>query len=260
MAWVAQRPDGSIASVGFDKAQASTDSDLTIIDIADELVISVMEGKLNLQHALSGPPPAATRAHVEISCTLGNSTYPTMMRQSDIDALSALCKLIPVDAIAVEIGSRLGGGAKIMLDNAPRIRRLYCIDVDWAHGSTCASDKHLAGIIEAQAIDPNMTIYDFAKSLLSGYPAARLLPMSSPDGLGWWSETVDFIFEDSSHTNPQLRDSLEFWVPLVKSGGIIAGHDYVRTWPDVIQEVDALAARLGATLQVQGSVWWMIKT
>ena len=258
MAWATLDSHSNVLEVGF-SAPLLDGTDHTAIEIADDRAIMVMDGKLNLQHALSGPPPAATMAQVEISRTLGNSTYPTMMHQWDIDALSSLSKLIPVDAIAVEIGSRLGGSAKIMLDNAPRIQRLYCIDIDWAHGSTCASDKNLAWIAETHGIDPDTKIYDYAKQLLSGYSAARLLPMSSPYDLSWWSESVDFIFEDSLHSNPQLQDSLEFWVPLVKSGGIIAGHDYVQTWPDVVQEVDALAARLNATLQVQGSVWWMIK-
>jgi predicted O-methyltransferase YrrM len=259
MAWVAQHRDGRIASVGFDRAQAPTAVDVSIIDIADELAISVMDGRLNMQHVISGPPPAPSITPVEVSRTLGNSSYPSMMHQADMDALARISMLVVHNAVCVEIGSRLGGSAKIILDNAAAIKRLYCIDIDWAHNTTCAGDSNLAGIAQTHGIDPDTTIHDYAKSLLSDYAAARLLPMSSPYELSWWTETVDFIFEDSSHANPQLRDNLDFWVPLVRSGGIIAGHDYVRTWPDVVQEVDELAARLGATLQVQGSVWWMIK-
>jgi predicted O-methyltransferase YrrM len=259
MAWAAQRSDGTVDSVGFDHAQAPTNSDLTVKDVPDNLVISVLEGTLNLQHLFTGPPASTASQPEYIGRKLGNSSYPTMMSQTDIDALSQLARSIPLDAIAVEIGSRLGGSAKILLDTAPKIKRLYCIDRSWAHTQTCASDPHLAHIIDSHGIDPDITFFDYAQNLLSEYSAARLLPKSSPYDVQWWTEPVDFIFEDSSHANPQLRDNLEFWVPLVRPGGIIAGHDYVRTWPDVIQEVDALAARSGAKLNLGGTVWWMIK-
>ena len=259
MAWVAQRSDGSIASVGFDKAQAPMDEDITLVDIADELAIRVMEGSINMQWVLSGPPAQQPSPALLTKRLLVNPAYPIMMRQIDADALMSIAHSLPPGSIGVEIGSRLGGSAKLLLEHAPQIKRLYCIDWSWASDSRCGDDVHLQSILEHYAIDPDTKIYDYAKQLLSGYSAARLLPMSSPYDLSWWSESVDFIFEDSLHSNPQLQDSLEFWVPLVKSGGIIAGHDYVQTWPDVVQEVDALAARLNATLQVQGSVWWMIK-
>jgi len=259
MAWAAQRPDGSILSVGFDRAQAPADADISIIDIADDVALRVLDGKLNMQHVIGGAPPVAEVTSIVLAHTLGNSIYPSMMRQIDMDSLAALSRLIPVDAIAVEIGSRLGGSAKIILDNAPGIKRLYCIDSDWVHGSICANDPNIAWILETHGIDAQTKIYDYVQSLLGGYAAARLLPMSSPYELSWWTEPVDFIFEDSLHMNPQIRDNLEFWVKLVRSNGIIAGHDYVYTWPDVVQEVDALAARLGTELHTQGSIWWMIK-
>jgi hypothetical protein len=52
---------------------------------------------------------------------------------------------------------------------------------------------------------------------------------------------------------------LDFWVPLVRSGGIVAGHDYSPSWPDVVSEADALAQQFGVALRRQGTVWWLIK-
>jgi len=259
MAWAAQRSDGVIISVGFDPNQAPHDPDVQILQVAEAVAMQVLEGSLNLQHVISGPPPLQARPATDVSRALGNSAYPSMMRQVDIDALCALSKFIATDGIAVEIGSRLGGGAKIILDHAPAIKRLYCIDCGWSQLDLCSSDPALSGIVETHGIDPSTVIYDYARSLLSNYPMARLLPMHSPNDLSWWKEPVDFVFEDSSHANPQLRDSLQFWLPLVKSGGIISGHDYIKTWPDVITEADALAAQLGAELHTAGSIWWIIK-
>ena len=261
MAWVAQRSDGSIASVGFDKAQAPMDEDITLVDIADELAIRVMEGSINMQWVLSGPPAQQPSPALLTKRLLGNRNpaYPSMMGQIDADALMSIAHSLPPGSIGVEIGSRLGGSAKLLLEHAPQIKRLYCIDSSWASDSRCGDDVHLQWILEHYAIDPATTLHDYARTLLKDYAAARLLAAKSPYDISWWTEPVDFIFEDSRHTNPQLRDNLNFWVPLVRPGGVISGHDYIPDWPDVVQEVDQLRDRLGAELHVQGTVWWMIK-
>jgi hypothetical protein len=86
-----------------------------------------------------------------------------------------------------------------------------------------------------------------------------MLTVASPYDLSWWTEPVDFFFEDATHSNPVLRDNFDFWVPRVKQGGLIAGHDYNPYWAEVVQEVDQLRSRLGAELTVRGTVWWMRK-
>lgn len=49
-------------------------------------------------------------------------------------------------------------------------------------------------------------------------------------------ESVDYVFIDASHDGESVRQDLEAWVPKVKPGGIMAGHDYNQT--PVQQEVD----------------------
>lgn len=39
---------------------------------------------------------------------------------------------------------------------------------------------------------------------------------------------LDFVYIDANHTLPQVIADLAAWVPKVRSGGIIAGHDYGR--------------------------------
>jgi hypothetical protein len=72
------------------------------------------------------------------------------------------------------------------------------------------------------------------------------------------------LFEDSTHQNPQLRDTLQFFLPFIKSGGVIAGHDYHNPkWPDVKTETALLAAQLNAELVISSDkrcgIWWMKK-
>ena len=52
---------------------------------------------------------------------------------------------------------------------------------------------------------------------------------------------ADFVFEDSTHTGEYLEFALPFWWKHLKSGGILAGHDYdneVKTAVDLFQTLN----------------------
>ena len=257
MAWAAKNTDGTISSVGFDRSTAPVDQSIAIVDIAYHTAVDVMEGRVRLQDCLGTAAVVPPKQQAQTF----NTRYPSIMTDRDVNAMIALAAMIPADAVCVEIGSRLCGTAKLLLDNASKIKRLYCIDPEWAPQNCDAfSDPYMINyMMDYWQLDQYENCCDFATQLMAPYPNSRLLKQASPYDLTWWSETVDFIFEDAVHINPNLRDNLDFWVPFVRPGGIIAGHDYYNRFPDVVPEVNALRDRLGAELQVQGTVWWMIK-
>jgi predicted O-methyltransferase YrrM len=51
-------------------------------------------------------------------------------------------------------------------------------------------------------------------------------------------ESLDFIFIDAAHDYQNVKNDINAWFPKVKKGGIIAGHDYVKGWHDVVKAVD----------------------
>lgn len=50
------------------------------------------------------------------------------------------------------------------------------------------------------------------------------------------NKSLDFVFIDAAHDYESVRADIEAWMP--KTRGIIAGHDYIPTYPGVMQAVD----------------------
>lgn len=54
-----------------------------------------------------------------------------------------------------------------------------------------------------------------------------------------WDRTVDCIYVDADHSYEAVKRNLVDWYPFLKSGGVIAGHDYnKKVFPGVVQAVD----------------------
>jgi predicted O-methyltransferase YrrM len=50
--------------------------------------------------------------------------------------------------------------------------------------------------------------------------------------------SLDFVFIDASHEYRKVNLDIDAWLPKVKAGGILAGHDYDPDHPQVIRAVD----------------------
>lgn len=51
-------------------------------------------------------------------------------------------------------------------------------------------------------------------------------------------ESIDFIFIDANHTYEFVKKDIAAYLPKMKKGGIMAGHDYNMSHPGVIQAVN----------------------
>src|SRR6056297_928456 len=50
--------------------------------------------------------------------------------------------------------------------------------------------------------------------------------------------SIDAVYIDGEHTYTAVKNDIKTWLPKLKVGGILSGHDYIQGWNDVIKAVD----------------------
>ena len=151
---------------------------------------------------------------------------------------------------AAEIGVREGRHAAYLIDTLD-IGKLYLIDPYEAYEEYS----------EGWATDDAMTgIETTARERLGGFKSTKFIREYSNDAISDISENLDFVYIDGNHEYEFVKDDIANYYPLVREGGILAGHDYTPGNPGVIQAVNEFAHQHG--LQVRRDIhsdWFFIK-
>jgi hypothetical protein len=122
-----------------------------------------------------------------------------------------LLELLPQNGIVAELGVATGCfSADIIKYNKPT--QLHLIDI-WG------SDRYHEGLL------------DNIKSMFSQKIATEEIflhrKFSHHAALDFPNEFFDWVYIDTTHSYTQTKLELELYAPKIKSGGIIAGHDYL---------------------------------
>ena len=133
------------------------------------------------------------------------------------------------DLIGIEIGSYQGESAEILLSSGA-FKKLSCID-PWVMDYDPSDTTGDAGIFLAEEA--------FDKRFKDN-PVVTKLKMMSNDAVGLFEDnSIDFIYIDGNHQYAFVKQDLENFVPKIKVGGIIAGHDYGGpTTPGVTKAIE----------------------
>jgi len=101
-----------------------------------------------------------------------------------------------------------------------------------------------------------------ARSLLSEFGRRSVLHhMSSIAAASRFREQVDFVYLDADHRYKAVAADIQAWWPLVKQGGVLAGHDYCAAGAGVMRAVDEFVEREGLTLELTREAWstWIVE-
>jgi hypothetical protein len=135
---------------------------------------------------------------------------------------------VPDGGTVVEVGCWKGKSLSFLLVEAARAsRRLRIIGVDHFRGSPGES-YHLE---EAARVDLEAVCR--ANGERAGYPFELLRLPSVAATARFPDDSLDFVFVDAAHGYADVRADVGAWLPKVRWGGTLAGHDWEGAWPGV---------------------------
>lgn len=170
---------------------------------------------------------------------------PGHMLEEELKQIERLASTVPENGNIVEIGSLFGRSAVAWAKSSHPSVTVYCVDM-------------FHNILES----PTYSFYDDFVSNTGNIPNIVPIKAFSP----YIFETplpdvkFDLVFLDAIHKNPFDIDNIRYFLPKIKSGGILCGHDYEDAWPDVVDNVRYLQQELGmnVTLAPGTSIWYFV--
>jgi hypothetical protein len=118
--------------------------------------------------------------------------------------------------LGAEIGVMSGWHAKMICRRVPKLK-LYCID-PWASTPGYPSWDD----------DLHERHYKDAVTRLAPYDCCLMRLVSQVAVRHFADGSLDFVYIDGDHRYQAVVADIASWLPKVRSGGIIAGHDYHR--------------------------------
>jgi len=145
--------------------------------------------------------------------------------------------------LGAEIGVAQGYYSITLCKQNPKLK-LYCVDYWGPYEGYVDFFKH-------EKIARYM--YGEAKRNLADFNCELIQKMSVEASKDFKDGSLDFVFIDASHLYKHVKEDISAWVPKVRKGGIVAGHDYYVTKTGnrgVINAVDEYVKENGYELKL----------
>lgn len=160
----------------------------------------------------------------------------------------SLLDLFPDEVVGVEVGVHLATHSCRMLENHPKLL-LTCVDMWDLHAkqkSQYLNTRDIDKTAEAMC-DIRKAKDKYLRALENLSPfhdRVNVIKDSSANASeGFDNGSLDFVYLDGDHSYEGCKSDIDSWLPKIKSGGILAGHDYFQTnWDGVVQAVDELVS------------------
>jgi glycosyltransferase involved in cell wall biosynthesis len=164
---------------------------------------------------------------------------------------SSMVKKFPSGSKFVEVGSWKGMSSAYMaveIANSTKDIEFYCVDT-W-EGSV---EHEQYGIDTSNLYDIFLDNMSPLRKYYKGIRARSLQAVKQFE-----DNSLDFVFIDASHEYEDVKDDIIAWLPKIKNGGIISGHDYLnQDFPGVERAVHEI---FGNAISTQETCWIYEKT
>jgi predicted O-methyltransferase YrrM len=141
---------------------------------------------------------------------------------------------------AIEIGVQKGEYAAVVLSQWPANTEYWCVDlwqVQKNYHDMANAVNHDAYFAETQS---RLAPYGSRVKYIRDY--------STKAALTFKNESIDFIYVDARHDYAGVMEDMVAYWPILKTGGILAGHDYMN-----VDEVKAITPSQDWAVQSDGT-------
>lgn len=167
----------------------------------------------------------------------------------DREVLQSLVKLLIDRGVAepqvVELGTMVGESARAMAEVGAIVHT-----IDNLRGS-----PHDFSTATYSMYTPEQ-IMAVRNEVLGSFLGSRVFPLQgdSVESASIWKRPIDMVFIDADHDYEAVKSDILAWMPHVKPGGIVAGHDYAQQFPGVVRAVNELFGV--GKFSRDHCVWW----
>lgn len=148
------------------------------------------------------------------------------MRPEGLLGIENIIDMLNTNCIMAEVGCYYGEST-LMWASSEKIIKIYAIDPweDFYDINDGASQKGNMAEVE-NVFDENIKgISKIIKCKQKSLIAAEKIE----------NKSLDFVYLDGSHKHEDVMNDIKTWIPKIKNGGILGGHDI--TWRDVASAV-----------------------
>lgn len=184
------------------------------------------------------------------------------MPENELKILERWSAELPKPTLLVEVGSLYGRSAICFALSLSEGSQVYCFDrwdgedAGWA-ADAIGYDEMRARLENVPWYGDNLD-YDVFLRNTAKYSNihSKHIRSGHPSEIEWNNGQVDAVFLDTEHVNPADWLYIEYWIPLIKSGGYLMGHDYGYSYlPDVTENVHRVEDMWGVKAEIEQTLW-----
>lgn len=151
---------------------------------------------------------------------------------SSTKAYDYLIDKIQYGGIFVECGAWMGKSSAYLCGKAEDKDIIVYIVDTWLGSSSELNSTH--------KIATNTDIFEIFSNNMQNYKYKTIRAESAEASSLFADQSCDVVYIDMDHSYDAVIRDIKLWLPKVKMGGFIGGHDYHIGWPGVIDAVNCL--------------------
>jgi predicted O-methyltransferase YrrM len=150
----------------------------------------------------------------------------------------------PNSGVFIECGAWLGKSSSYLCDKNSKNLQIYIVDT-WAGAAN--------ELNSTQALVKQTDIYNIFLNNMGKRNFIAIKEDGVKASKTFADKSCDVVFIDMEHTYNAVKNDINAWLPKVKTGGYIAGHDYTNLWQGVVDAVNETFDK--NSIIVMGDCW-----